>query len=70
MTAAFSTHSAVSTSFDDDYFYVESDGIAAHQMMVGITAWIAQVPVTHPYTGDNAWSIPLSSTYADSPNGN
>jgi hypothetical protein len=34
-------------------------------MMVNITAWIAQVPVPHPYTGDNAWSIPLRPEYAE-----
>ncbi len=36
-------------------------------MMVNITAWIAQVPVPHPYAGDNAWSIPLQPVYADNP---
>jgi phosphatidylethanolamine-binding protein (PEBP) family uncharacterized protein len=36
-------------------------------MMVNITAWIAQVPVPHPYTGDNAWSIPRQPVYADNP---
>jgi hypothetical protein len=68
MTAAFAPYTnKVSTRFDDTYFYVESDGIPEHQMMVNITAWIAQVPLPHPYNGDNAWSIPLSPEYAEDP---
>lgn len=57
----------VSTRWDDDYFYVESSGIPDHQMMVGITAWIAQVPVPQPYTGQNAWQIPLNTKFAANP---
>ncbi|MBT5954775.1 YHYH protein [bacterium] len=67
MAAAFAGYSQVSTDYDDTYFYVSSDGIPGHQMMVGIEAWIAQVPLPHPYSGDNAWSIPLETEYADSP---
>jgi phosphatidylethanolamine-binding protein (PEBP) family uncharacterized protein len=65
MALAFAPHAKVTIRFDSDYFYVESDGIAGHQMMVNITEWIAQVPVPHPYTGDNAWSIPLNPVYTD-----
>lgn len=64
---AFDPYTNVTTSWDDDYFYVESSGIPDHQMMVGITAWIAQVPIPQPYTGDNAWSIPLNTKYAENP---
>lgn len=64
---AFAPYSNVTTSWDDDYFYVASSGIPDHQMMVGITAWIAQVPIPQPYTGSNAWSIPLNTKYAASP---
>lgn len=67
MNAAFTPYSNVSTRWDDNYFYVESQGIPDHQMMVGITAWIAQVPTPHDYTGDNAWPIPLTATYAANP---
>ncbi|RAP37260.1 hypothetical protein DID80_04115 [Candidatus Marinamargulisbacteria bacterium SCGC AAA071-K20] len=67
MATAFSDYSQVSTTYDSSYFYVSSDGIPDHQMMVGIVAWIAQVPVPHSYSGDNAWSIPLETAYSDSP---
>ncbi|MEP1781989.1 YHYH protein [Reichenbachiella sp.] len=67
LALAFAPYTNVSTRFDDEYFYVESDGIPDHEMMVGITAWIAQFPVPHPYTGDNAWSIPLNTKYAENP---
>jgi len=65
MAQAFAPHNTATTRFDADYLYVESEGIPEHEMMVKITAWIAQVPVPHPYTGDNAWSIPLNPVYTD-----
>lgn len=65
MAAAFALYPKVATRYDDTYFYVESNGIPDHQMMVNITAWIAQVPLPQPYTGDNAWSVPLQPEYAD-----
>ena len=67
MTQAFAPYAKVGTRYDDNYFYVESDGIPKHQMMVNITAWIAQVPLPQPYTGDNAWPIPLHPQYAANP---
>ncbi|MBI1770375.1 MAG: YHYH protein [Bacteroidetes bacterium] len=57
----------VDTRWDDSYFYVDSKGIPDHEMMVGITAWIAQVPIPQDYTGNNAWKIPLKTKYAASP---
>ena len=39
----------------------------AHNMMVGITAWQQQVPLPQPYTGDNAWRIPLNPVPAKTP---
>lgn len=51
MARAFDPYNTATTRFDTEYFYVESEGIPEHQMMVGIIAWIAQVPVLHPYTG-------------------
>ncbi|MBI1286008.1 MAG: YHYH protein [Flavobacteriales bacterium] len=61
----FSHFSNVSTSSDNTYFRVASDGIPDHTMMTGITAWIAQVPIPQPYTGNNAWSIPLQPVLTD-----
>ena len=58
---------AINTRWDDRYFYVESKGIPAHQMMVGITAWQQQVPLPQKYVGDNAWQIPLHPVPAKSP---
>ncbi|MFM8981043.1 MAG: YHYH protein [Planctomycetia bacterium] len=50
---------AVRTRSDERWLYVESDGLPAHQMMVGITAWQQQVPLPQPYRGSNAWQVPL-----------
>jgi hypothetical protein len=58
---------SVSTSYDNDYFRVSSNGIPAHGMMVGITAWQQQVPISQAYTGTNSWSIPLQPAYATVP---
>jgi phosphatidylethanolamine-binding protein (PEBP) family uncharacterized protein len=57
----------VRTRSDTRWFYVESDGLPAHNMMVGITAWQQQVPLPQPYTGDNAWRIPLHPVPAKTP---
>jgi YHYH protein len=57
----------VKTRFDDTYFYVESEGIPSHNMMVGITNWQQQVPIPQGYTGSNAWSIPLKPEFATTP---
>ena len=58
---------AVGTSWDDTYFYVSSTGIPNHNMMIGITSWQQQVPITQPYSGTNSWSIPLLPVYATVP---
>jgi hypothetical protein len=58
---------AISTSWDDTYFYIASNGIPSHNMMVGITSWQQQVPITQPYSGTNSWSIPLQPAYATIP---
>ncbi len=57
----------VKTTWDKQYLYVESDSIPDHQMMVGITAWQQQVPITQPYAGNNAWRIPLQPVPARTP---
>ena len=67
MASAFAPYGTVSIRFDGTRFYVESNGVPNHQMMVNITAWNAQVPVPQPYTDTNAWSIPLQTRYAENP---
>ncbi len=57
----------VKTHADEKYFFVESDGLPAHNMMVGITAWQQQVPLPQPYFGDNAWRFPLAPVPAAQP---
>lgn len=57
----------VKTRADDKFVYVESDSMPDHVMMVGITAWQQQVPLPQPYSGDNAWRIPLHPVVAKNP---
>ncbi len=52
---------------DDVYMYIEADGLAEHEMMVGITAWNQQVPIPQPFHDDNAWRIPLYPVMGDAP---
>ena len=60
---AFKPH--VKTRWDDAYFYVESNGMPSEMpAMKGITSWQQQVPIPQPYTGGNAWSIPLKPEIA------
>lgn len=55
----------VKTRWDDVYFYVECNGMPTEMpAMKGITAWQQQVPIPQPYTGNNAWSIPLKPEIA------
>ena len=51
----------------DKYYLVESSGIPAHQMMVGIRSWQQQVPTVQNYSGLNAWSIPIKPVIAANP---
>ena len=51
----------------DKYYLVESSGIPAHQMMVGIRSWQQQVPTVQNYSGSNAWSIPIKPVIAANP---
>lgn len=70
MAAAFEAFvklKAIKTRWDDRYFYVESNGIPDHRLMVGITAWQQQVPLPQKYVGDNAWQIPLHPVPAQTP---
>ncbi len=52
---------------DNNYFYIESNGMPDHPMMIGIRAWQQQVPLPQPYTGNNAWRIPLHPKMAANP---
>lgn len=58
---------AVRIRWDDTHLHVGSSGLPAHGMMVGITAWQQQVPLPQPYTGGNAWRIPLRPVPAAQP---
>jgi len=58
---------AVRERWDENFLYIESDGMPAHRLMVGITAWQQQVPIPQPYVGDNAWRIPLHPVPAAQP---
>ncbi|MEM1294813.1 MAG: hypothetical protein AAGH89_05565, partial [Verrucomicrobiota bacterium] len=42
-------------SWDEDFLYIETNGLPDHGMMKGITAWQQQVPILHDYTGSNAF---------------
>lgn len=68
IAAAFALFSPnVKTHTDGKFFVVESDGLPAHNMMVGITAWQQQVPLPQPYFGDNTWQFPLAPVPAAQP---
>ena len=57
----------VKVRYDARWLYIESDGMPDHEMMTGITAWQQQVPLPQPYTGDNAWQVPLKPVPAAKP---
>lgn len=50
-----------------NYLFIESNGLPDHPMMIGITNWQQQVPLPQPYTGKNAWQIPLKPKLAAKP---
>lgn len=58
---------AVRVRWDEQFLFVESNGLPTHGMMAGITAWQQQVPLPQPYTGKNAWQIPLRPVEATNP---
>lgn len=57
----------VKVRWDEQFLFVESHGLPAHNMMTGITAWQQQVPLPQDYTGANAWRIPLAPVPAATP---
>lgn len=65
--APFERRQAISCRHDDRWFYVESNGMPDHPLMVGIRAWQQQVPLPQPYVGGNAWQIPLHPRVAAEP---
>jgi len=68
MDSAFAPYKpAITTKWDATYFYIASNGLPSHNMMIGITNWQQQVPISQPYTDNNSWSIPLQPAYATTP---
>ncbi len=59
--------STLNLRWDDDYFFVGSNGMPDHPMMIGIRSWQQQVPIPQKYFGDNAWRIPLHPVPAKRP---
>jgi len=59
--------SSVKVMKSGNYYLVESTGLPPHNMMTGITNWQQQVPVPQPYTGANAWKIPINPKPAANP---
>ncbi len=57
----------VKVHWDASYLFVEGNGLPAHNMMVGITAWQQQVPMPQAYFGENGWRIPLHPLPAAQP---
>jgi len=70
LTSAFAQFSStISTTYDANFFYVNSTGIPNHTMMVGIssTGWQQQVPTSKCYINTSHWTIPLNPVIATTP---
>ena len=70
LTSAFAQFSStVSTTYDANFFYVNSAGIPNHTMMVGISnhGWQQQVPTSKCYINTSHWTIPLNPVLATTP---
>jgi len=59
--------SSVKAVKSGQYYLIESTGLPLQNMMTGITNWQQQVPVPQPYTGTNAWRIPVTPKPAANP---
>ena len=57
----------VKVTREGEWWLVESNGMPAHNMMVGITSWQQQVPVPQPYSGANSWKVPAAPKFAAVP---
>lgn len=53
--------------WNDTTLFIDSSGLPDHPMMIGITNWQQQVPLPQPYTGNNAFQIPLKPRMAETP---
>lgn len=67
LASLFGSFTGVSTTHDDTYFYIASNGLPDHNMMTGITNWQQQVPIAQDYTGDNSWAIPIQPQLVEEP---
>jgi hypothetical protein len=57
----------VKTLTDSVHLFVESNGMPAHRLMVGIRSWQQQLPLPQDYTGLNAWRLPVNPVLAANP---
>ncbi len=64
---SFEKFKGVKLRWNSDTLFVESNGLPDHNMMVGIRSWQQQVPLPQPFTGSNAWQIPLKPQLARKP---
>ncbi|WGK69031.1 YHYH protein [Candidatus Haliotispira prima] len=67
LQAVFGAFDNVTTRNDDQYFYIESNGMPNHEMMTGISNWQQQVPINHDYSGENSWAIPMQPQLSKNP---
>lgn len=54
-------------SWDNEFLYIEGNGLPDHPMMKGITAWQQQVPLPHDFTGENRFKLPLEPEFLEEP---
>lgn len=59
--------SSVKIFKNSKYYLVESTGLPSHPMMIGIKSWQQQIPTPQPYSGSNAWSIPIRPVISPTP---
>ena len=67
MKKIFDHFDHITVTADDEYFYVHSNWLPHHDMMVGITNRQQQVPLPQDYTDHHAWAIPRQPELADQP---
>jgi phosphatidylethanolamine-binding protein (PEBP) family uncharacterized protein len=65
--APFEKRGDIKTRRDDRWFFVESNGVPDHPLMIGIRSWQQQAPLPQRYVGGNAWQIPLNPVPAANP---
>ncbi|MEM7475743.1 MAG: YHYH protein [Planctomycetota bacterium] len=63
----FNKFKNVKTRSDSNQLYIECNAIPDHPMMIGIRNWQQQVPLPQPFTGNNAWTLPLRPKLSDNP---